>query len=93
MRLSQLSTLVLFLSIANAFHFYLTGGERKCFYKELSQGTLLVGKYEVEVFEPNTDSFQKASQKQLGVIIDVEVSSFFARLKTQFTNMFAQGSL
>jgi hypothetical protein len=70
---SLLSLLVLF-SIVDAFHFYLTGGERKCFYKELSQGTLLIGKYDVEVFDQNTESFQRATQKQLGVIIDVEVS-------------------
>lgn len=75
MRAFPFATLLLIVSLTNAFHFYLTGGERKCFYKELSQGTLLVGKYNVEAFDPNTESFQKTSQKQLGVIIDVEVST------------------
>ncbi|KAH3672174.1 hypothetical protein WICMUC_004435 [Wickerhamomyces mucosus] len=72
MRVSILSSIFLYLSIANAFYFYITGGDRKCFYKELSQGTLLVGKYDVEVYDPNTDSFSKTTAKQLGVIIDVE---------------------
>lgn len=73
MQLTVVSLLLCYLSVANAFYFYLAGGERKCFYKELSRGTLLVGNYDVEVFDQNTESFTKATQKQLGVIIDVEV--------------------
>ncbi|ONH70036.1 Protein ERP1 [Cyberlindnera fabianii] len=72
MQLTVVSLLLCYLSVANAFYFYLAGGERKCFYKELSRGTLLVGNYDVEVFDQNTESFTKATQKQLGVIIDVE---------------------
>lgn len=72
MKLTILYQFFLLLSVTNAFYFYITGGDRKCFYKELSQGTLLVGKYDVEVYDPNTDSFTKTNSKQLGVIIDVE---------------------
>lgn len=64
----------LYLTIANAFYFYATGGERKCFYKELSQGTLLRGNYRVQALDPNTNQFKDTSEKELGVVLDVEVS-------------------
>lgn len=62
------------LSVANAFYFHVIGGERKCFYKELSQGTLLLGKYNVEVFDTQTNRFIAADSSQLGLVLDIEVS-------------------
>ncbi|CCH40774.1 putative secreted protein [Wickerhamomyces ciferrii] len=60
------------LSVANAFYFHVIGGERKCFYKELSQGTLLLGKYNVEVFDTQTNRFIAADSSQLGLVLDIE---------------------
>lgn len=69
----KLCILLFYLSVVNAFYFYVLGGDRKCFYKELSQGTLLLGKYNVEAFDPQLNQFKAVDSKELGVIIDVEV--------------------
>lgn len=67
-----LSLVLLYLSAVNAFVFYVNGGERKCFYKELNKGSLLIGSYDVEVYDPQTELFEGADPTQLGVVIDVE---------------------
>ncbi|ODV98091.1 hypothetical protein PACTADRAFT_47913 [Pachysolen tannophilus NRRL Y-2460] len=56
------------LAQINCFHFYLEGGEKKCFYKELVEGTLLVGKYRVEPYE-NQGALNK---EKLGVNLYIE---------------------
>lgn len=63
--------LLLYLASVNAFYFFISGSERKCFYKELSKGTLLVGNYNVETYDPDSDSFKRAPSGS-GVVIDVE---------------------
>lgn len=70
----RISFVLFYLSAVNAFYFYLIGGDRKCFYKELSQGTLLLGKYNVEAFDAQSGQFRAADSKELGLILDVEVS-------------------
>lgn len=72
MKVTALSVLFLLFSVSNAFFFYTAGSERKCFYKELNKGALLVGKYLVEVRDPETNLFKGADPTQLGVVIDVE---------------------
>lgn len=72
MKVQALSFLIFLLSAVNAFHFYVTGGERKCFYKELSKGTLLIGKYDVQALNSETNEYEKPDASRFGVIIDVE---------------------
>ncbi|GMM35070.1 Erp1 protein [Saccharomycopsis crataegensis] len=71
MRVSSfLSTFLVFVYTTSAFYFYVNGADRKCFYKELSQGTLLIGKYSVESYDGRINDYKKTND--LGIIIDVE---------------------
>lgn len=68
--LGYLLTLTACFCTTQAFYFYVNGAERKCFYKELSQGTLLIGRYNVESFDSSLNSYTR--NDDLGIIIDVE---------------------
>ncbi len=67
---SHLLSFLALIYSANAFYFYVNGAERKCFYKELSQGTLLIGKYSVESWDNRLNDYRKTNE--LGIVIDVE---------------------
>lgn len=54
----------------SAFYFYVNGADRKCFYKELSKGTLLIGKYTLESWDGRLNDYRKTND--LGIVIDVE---------------------
>lgn len=55
------------------FHFYSEAGTRKCFYKELASGTLLIGRYKLEILDPDSDKYDSPRDKvNTGVLIDVE---------------------
>ncbi|SGZ39146.1 related to Protein ERP6 [Hanseniaspora guilliermondii] len=56
----------------NGFYVYMTGGEKKCFNKELSKDTILNGKYSLEVYDSNSDEYITPKSNELGLIIDVE---------------------
>lgn len=64
--------LLLLPSHAAAFYFYTNGGERKCFHKELSKDALLQGKYNVQTYDSELDSYRESSPSELSVVIDVE---------------------
>lgn len=66
----KFTLLPLLLQTCAAFYFYVNGADRKCFYKELSQGTLLIGKYTVESFDNRINDYRKSDD--LGIVIDVE---------------------
>ncbi|KAL1960201.1 hypothetical protein VTO42DRAFT_8744 [Malbranchea cinnamomea] len=76
LRFSWLSTLftvvtVLSLSVpSQALYFYVSGRQRKCFYEELPQDTLVVGTYKAEVYNPRADSYGPNSG--LMMVITVE---------------------
>lgn len=70
--LLQLLVLMQFCSQASAFYFYSNTGERKCFHKELSKGTLLQGRYQLQVYDDSLDSYKDADDDSLNVVIDVE---------------------
>lgn len=70
--LIQVGALLLFLPFANAFYYYSSGGERKCFHKELSEGTLLQARYSVESYDENSKSYKAPAKDQISVIIEVE---------------------
>lgn len=54
-------------------HFYSDAGHRRCFYKELVQGTLLIGRYRLEIFDESAGLFYAPLDKRYtGVLIDVE---------------------
>lgn len=64
------------LSAANLVHFYADVGERRCFYKDLHQEVLLVGKYKMEILQPDGQSemtyVTPVDKINTGVLIDVE---------------------
>ncbi|EJS43717.1 erp6p [Saccharomyces arboricola H-6] len=57
---------------ASAFYFYGYGGDRKCFLKELSKGTLLKGSYSLGVYDEKLGDYALPGDKDYGVVIDVE---------------------
>ncbi|KAK6464640.1 emp24/gp25L/p24 family of membrane trafficking protein [Scheffersomyces coipomensis] len=65
--------LILFNPCHGLIHFYSEVGNRKCFYKELSKGSLLIGKYKLDILDPDTNIYYSPRDKvNIGVIIDVE---------------------
>lgn len=61
------------ISTHGSFHFYSNAGTRKCFYKELAQGTLLIGRYELEIFDEDAHEFYSPMDKRnTGILLDVE---------------------
>ncbi|QLL32907.1 hypothetical protein HG536_0D04290 [Torulaspora globosa] len=64
--------LAVFPSKVSAFYFYGNGGERKCFHKELSKGTLLQGRYNVQIFDEKLDSFRDAIPQEFDVLVDID---------------------
>lgn len=54
-------------------HYYANAGERRCFYKELNQGILLIGKYKMEIQDPESGEYYTPIDKlNTGLVIDVE---------------------
>lgn len=61
------------IPIQGLFHFYTDAGARRCFYKELAQGTLLIGRYKLEIFDEDAHEFYSPLDKMnTGILIDVE---------------------
>lgn len=56
----------------SAFYVYLTGGEKKCYNKELSKDTILNGKYSLDVFDSDKNEYVQPQGNEVGIIIDVE---------------------
>lgn len=57
---------------AYAFYFYSNSGDRKCFYKELSKGTVLQGRYKLSVYDDSQDAYVASKSQDMSVLIDVE---------------------
>lgn len=60
-----------FPSVATAFYFYSNGGDRKCFHKELSKGSLLQGKYNVQFYDDGLKSYRDANAQEFDVLVDI----------------------
>ncbi|CUM65422.1 uncharacterized protein PRCAT00003060001 [Priceomyces carsonii] len=61
------------VEIEGFVHFYSQAGARRCFYRELRQGTLLIGRFKMEIRDPDSDEFQSPRDKlNTGILIDVE---------------------
>jgi hypothetical protein len=61
------------VAVFGQIHFYSDPGVRRCFYKELSRGLLLVGWYKLEIRDPDSDVFYPPRDKETtGVLIDLE---------------------
>lgn len=56
----------------SAFYFYGLGGERKCFHKELSKGTLLQATYNVQVYDEQQEGYRDAIPQEFDVLLDID---------------------
>ncbi|ODQ65053.1 hypothetical protein NADFUDRAFT_83153 [Nadsonia fulvescens var. elongata DSM 6958] len=57
-------------SPVSALHFYLDGGEQRCFFEELPKGTIVVGKYDAKEYDQNSGSYSQPDN--LGIHLTVE---------------------
>ncbi|KAI9734810.1 MAG: Transmembrane emp24 domain-containing protein 9 [Cirrosporium novae-zelandiae] len=70
---AKLFTYVAVLALAlpaNALYFFIEGPVAKCFYEELPKDTLVVGNYEAQQYDPNSNTYQPSPD--LGIFISVE---------------------
>ncbi|CAX45375.1 ensosomal (Golgi, ER,...) cargo receptor, putative [Candida dubliniensis CD36] len=65
-----IAALAMLLQLSNALHFYVKTGETKCFYEELPENTLVVGK--IDAYEKQDHSNEYFKNPNLKVQITVE---------------------
>lgn len=69
----QLALLCVLLPLkVSGFYYYGNGGERKCFNKELSKGTLLEIQYNVQIYDEALKAYLDTGNREFDVLIDVE---------------------
>ena len=69
----KLLALLLALSpCVSAFYFYHEGSERRCFLKELTQGSVFTGTYSVQLYDADVQAYRAPRNDDLEVVIDVE---------------------
>lgn len=67
--------LLFLLGPALGFHFYKNVGERTCFRKELTRGSILAGKFKLEIRDPENNQYRVARDRNIiGILVDVEES-------------------
>lgn len=72
LNLSKLiAVFVALFQLTNALHFYVKTGETKCFFEELQQDTLVVGK--IDAYEKNDHSNEYSKNGKLKVQITIDV--------------------
>lgn len=60
-------------TLGHLIHFYSDAGDKRCFYKDLHQEVVLVGKFKMEVQDPDTGKYYSPQDKlDTGILIDVE---------------------
>ena len=65
-----LALLALF-HITSALHFYVKTGETKCFYEELPENTLVVGKIDAYEREENSNEYVKSANLKVQITVEV----------------------
>lgn len=63
--------LLVLAHVTNALHFYVKTGETKCFFEELQEDTLVVGR--IDAYEKNDHSNDYLKNKNLQVQITIDV--------------------
>lgn len=58
------------ISRTDSLYFHIAETERKCFIEEIPDETLVIGKYKVELFDPNSNSYLPSTP---GIGMHVEV--------------------
>ena len=57
--------------LTNALHFYVKTGETKCFFEELQQDTLVVGKIDAYEKDEHSNEYSKNGKLKVQITIDV----------------------
>ena len=72
MKFSTVLGHILLVQQAAAFYFYHEGSERRCFLKELTQGSVFTGTYNVQLYDDDVKAYRPPQGSDLQVVIDVE---------------------
>ena len=70
MRSFSLFLFQLLFVISHSLYFHISETERKCFIEEIPDETLVIGKYKVELFDPNSNNYLPSTP---GIGMHVEV--------------------
>lgn len=65
-----LVTVFTFALPSQALYFYVNGKQRKCFYEELPQDTLVVGDYKAEVYSPNSNTYIAEPSVSMSITVE-----------------------
>lgn len=69
-----LTVLFVFFQYSTALHFYLRTGDTRCFYEELQEDTLVVGK--IDAYEKNDQGeYFKNGNLRVEITVDVSITS------------------
>lgn len=60
-------------TVAQALYFYIDGTTPKCFFEDLPKDTLVVGHYDAQEFDENSQSWSK--HDGISIYISVDVST------------------
>ncbi|RWS23040.1 Transmembrane emp24 domain-containing protein eca-like protein [Leptotrombidium deliense] len=60
-KLSVVAVFLVYLNCSFALYFHIGETERKCFIEEIPDETLVVGKYKIELHDPNTRGYMQTS--------------------------------
>lgn len=72
LNLSKLiAVFVALFQLTNALHFYVKTGETKCFFEELQQDTLVVGKIDAYEKDDHSNEYSKNGKLKVQITIDV----------------------
>ncbi len=63
---------------ASALHLYIDATKPKCFFEELPKDTLVVGHYNAEEWDDNTQSWQKHDGISIYISVDVRPRFLFS---------------
>lgn len=67
-----LSTLAVASCNQNLVHMYVDAGSRRCFYKDLSKESVLLGRYRMEIYNAETNTYEAPKMQNSGILVDVE---------------------
>lgn len=63
--------MLVLLNLSNALHFYVKTGETKCFFEELPEDTLVVGKIDAYEKQDNGNEYFKNSNLKVQITVEV----------------------
>lgn len=66
-----LAAFLVLLQVTNGLHFYLRTGETRCFFEELPQDSLVVGKIDASEYNEATNDYHKNQNLRVEITVDV----------------------